>query len=162
MQWQRKKYSRDVGKIKFMALLNCGCAALLRDCTEQIVHFFGNCDKDKLELFLNSREREFNDFHHLHLFSTHFRLHHLRTLITHMFQCCGNIDFSCSFANPIQDHVEQDEGASASDTIARKPTSDHLTNTSLDRDNWLAVNNDRWWSTVKTLVHFSRRERGGE
>ena len=63
-----RKYSRDVGKIKFMAWLSCDCAALLRDCTEQIVHFFGNCDEDKLELFLNWREREFNGLHHLHTF----------------------------------------------------------------------------------------------
>ena len=102
------------------------------------MNFFGHRCKDEFELFLNEREGKFQGGR---TSDTNFRFDHSGALISKMFQRRCDVDFACSFADAVQNHVDQNVGASASATITETVVQEK--NSTHRRRDSLAMNDDR-------------------
>ena len=69
--------------------------------------------KSRVEGMLTSRETSLCS-------AAYFCFNHLRSLITNMFQGSSDVDFSCSFADAVQDDIQENVGSRARHTITGK------------------------------------------
>ena len=79
--------------------------------------------------------------------AAHFCLHHLRSLVTDVFQRGSDVNFTCSFAYTIQDSIQKNEASCASHTITESWLRMSCTSLSLDRRSthlqWTMIGDDR-------------------